>query len=125
MALEIIAEARAGAINGRLFPTFDSVKLGHALQAARPRLPISDWAAHDLRRTVCTHLAMMAVSPVTIGAVVNHVTSTKAGTTLQTYIQYDFDREKREALELWAERLRGILAGDAARVIPLRPAAIR
>jgi integrase len=119
MALELIAEARAGAICGRIFPTFTSVKLGHALQAARPRLPISDWSAHDLRRSVCTHLAMAGVSPVTIGAVVNHVTSTKSGTTLQTYIQYDVSREKRLALEMWSERLQAILAGDSAQIIPM------
>ena len=63
---------------------------------------------------------MMAVSPVTIGAVVNHVTSTKAGTTLQTYIQYDFSREKREALEIWAERLQAIVGGGVAQVIPMK-----
>ena len=120
LALEIIAEARRGAINGRMFPTFNSVKLGHALQAARPRLPVGDWRAHDLRRTVCTHLAMAGVSSVTIGAVCNHLTATKSGTTLQTYIQYDFAREKREALALWADRLRAIVARDVARVIPMQ-----
>jgi integrase len=119
MAIEIIAEARRGAVNGRLFPTFDSVKLGHALQDARPRLPVSDWAAHDLRRTLCTHLAMMAVSPVTIGAVVNHNTATKAGVTLSTYVRYDFAKEKRQALEMWAERLSAIVAGEVATVIPM------
>ena len=96
------------------------MKLGHALQDARPRLPVKDWTAHDLRRTVCTHLAMMAVSPVTIGAVCNHLTATKSSTTLQTYIQYDFAREKRQALELWADRLQAIVAGGHAQVIPMQ-----
>lgn len=120
LALELIAEARGGAIAGRLFPSWDSVKLGHALQDARSRLPVAEFTAHDLRRTLCTHLAMMGVSPVTIGAVANHLTATKSSTTLQTYIAYDWSREKREALELWADRLSAIVAGDAARIIPMR-----
>ena len=75
-----------------------------------------------MRRTVCTNLAVMGVSPVTIGAVVNHLTSTKATTTLQTYIAYNWTREMREALQLWADRLQAILAGDSAQIIPLRAA---
>jgi integrase len=121
MALDLIAAARRGAINGRLFPTFDSVKLGHALQDARPRLPVKDWTAHDLRRSVATHLAMMAVSPITIGAVLNHSMVTKGGVTMGHYVRYDYAREKSEALELWAERLAAIIRGDTvADVIPMR-----
>jgi integrase len=120
MALEIIAEARRGGINGRLFPTFDSVKLGHHLADKRPRLPVSDWTAHDLRRTVCTHLAMMGVAPVTIGAVCNHLVATKNTVTLSTYVQYDYAREKRDALELWANRLEAIVGGGGAKIVPLR-----
>ena len=56
---------------------------------------------------------MLGVSPLIIGACVNHRTQTKTGVTLSTYVKYDFGREKREALELWANRLEGIVAGGA------------
>ena len=61
----------------------------------------------------------MGVSPLVIGAVVNHRSQTKSGVTLGTYVRYDYAKEKREALELWAERLSAIVAGDVARIIPM------
>jgi integrase len=120
MALDLIAEARRHAIGDRLFPGLNSMKVGQQLIRHRDRLPVSDWTAHDLRRTVCTQLATMGVSPLVIGAVVNHRTQTRSGVTLATYVRYDYAREKREALDLWADRLRAIVAGDAARVIPIQ-----
>jgi integrase len=116
LALDLIAETRRSAIDGRLF-RLDTQRLGNLLNQRRGSLPIRDWTAHDLRRSVCTHLAMLGVSPLVIGACVNHRTQTKSGVTLSTYVQYDFAREKREALDTWANRLAGIIGGDAAKVI--------
>jgi integrase len=121
MALDLIREARRTAINGRLFPGLNSMKVGQQLIRYRDRLPVSDWAAHDLRRTVCTHLAKMGFSPLIIGSVVNHRQVTKQGVTLGVYVQYDYAREKREALDAWAERLAAIVRGGlVAEVIPMR-----
>jgi hypothetical protein len=37
------------------------------------------------------------------------------------YSQYTYDREKREALDLWAARLAAIVGDDAtAKIVPLR-----
>jgi integrase len=121
MALERIAEARARlAINGRLIPRSPGA-IAQALHYMRDRLPIADFTAHDLRRTMCTHLAKMGVNPLVIGACVNHRQVTKRGVTLGVYIQYDFAKEKREALGAWAERLCAIIGGGgAAKVIPMR-----
>jgi integrase len=121
MALSIIKEARATAVLGRLFPGLNSVKVGQQVIRYRDRLPVSDWAAHDLRRSVCTHLAKMGVPVLHIGAVANHRQVTKAGVTLSHYVQHDYAKEKREALELWADRLSAIVAGTAPKVIPMRP----
>ena len=119
MALDLITDARRTAIGDRLFPGVNSMKVGQQLIRHRDRLPVSDFTAHDLRRSVCTHMAKMGISPLVIGAVVNHRGTTKSTVTNKTYIQYDFAREKREALEMWAERLSAIVAGDVARVIPM------
>jgi integrase len=110
MALELIAEARSTAINGRLISR-SSEAVAQALLYKIDRLPVTGWTAHDLRRSVCTHLAKMGVPPLYIGAVVNHRQVTKAGVTLGVYVQYDYAKEKREALELWADRLAAILDG--------------
>jgi len=119
MALELIGEATPKAINGRLIGRSGD-HIAQALLYRLDKLPVKDWTAHDLRRTVCTHLAKMGVSPLIIGSVVNHRQVTKRGVTLGTYVQHDYAREKREALEMWAYRLSAIVSGDAAKIIPLR-----
>ena len=119
MALELIAEAPAKAINGRIISR-SSEAIAQALLYKRNRLPVAEFTAHDLRRTVCSHLAEMGFSPIVIGAVVNHRQVTKHGVTLGVYVQYDYAKEKREALDAWAERLAAIVRGDViAEVIPL------
>lgn len=80
---------------------------------------VGPWTAHDLRRTAATHMEELGISPFIIGHVLNHVSATKASITSRVYARYDYMREKREALDLWAGRLIGILA-DAAEVVTLR-----
>jgi integrase len=75
---------------------------------------LSRWTAHDLRRTALTKMAELGVAPIVLGHVANHRTTTKAGITLGVYVQHAYEREKREALELWANRLQGIISGGAA-----------
>ena len=118
MALDLIAQTK---MQGRLFdrtPEAVAEMLAYHLH----KLPVQGWRAHDLRRTVCTHLAMLGYQPLIIGAVVNHTAVVKSGVTSQVYIKYDYAAEKRQALDAWAERLSAIVSGDAAKVIPLRQA---
>lgn len=72
---------------------------------------IAPWTCHDLRRTAATHMEEIGISPFVIGHVLNHVSATKASITSRVYARYTYDKEKREALELWADRLNGIIAG--------------
>ena len=71
------------------------------------------WTAHDLRRTALTKMAELGVAPIVLGHIANHRTTTKAGVTLGVYVQHQYEREKRDALELWADRLQGIISGGA------------
>jgi hypothetical protein len=66
-------------------------------------------------------MVRLGVSLLIVGHVVNHRGTTKAGMTLAVYVQYSFDKEKREALDMWADRLSAIVAGTAPKVIPMRP----
>ncbi|HET7448066.1 MAG TPA: site-specific integrase, partial [Methyloceanibacter sp.] len=77
--------------------------IGHAQE----RFEIEHWTAHDLRRTVVTQMARLGVAPIVLGHVINHRSVTKAGVTLSVYSHYGYEREKREALELWAAHLEG------------------
>ena len=77
------------------------------------------WTAHDLRRTALTKMAELGIPPIVLGHVANHRTTTKAGITLGVYVQHAYEREKREALELWADRLQGIISGSG-KVVAMR-----
>lgn len=87
---------------------------------------VAPWTCHDLRRTMATHMEGMGISPFVIGCVLNHISATKATITSSVYTQYDYMKEKREALDLWADRLAGLVDVehvDMAEVVPFkRPA---
>jgi integrase len=119
---------------GREVPTFvfpapgarsslDNRAIAHALRRARDEkgkvLGLTQWTAHDLRRTAATHMEELGISPFVIGHVLNHVSATRASITTRVYARYTYDREKREALNLWADRLNGII-GSGANIIALR-----
>lgn len=80
---------------------------------------IVPWTAHDLRRSAATHMEELGISPFVVGHVLNHVSMTKASITSKVYARYDYLAEKRAALDLWADRLQGIVLGGAADVISL------
>jgi integrase len=109
-----------------LFPNDDGEGslLAHAvaktITRAQERFGLDHWTAHDLRRSAVTHMAELGVSPIVLGHVINHRSVTRAGTTLSVYQQYDYAKEKRHALELWAERLTAIVGEGAAKVLPMR-----
>jgi hypothetical protein len=66
-------------------------------------------------------MARLGIAPIVLGHVANHRTTTRAGVTLAVYSHYTYDKEKRAALDLWADRLAGIVsAEDVVAVLPLR-----
>jgi integrase len=97
MALDII---------GPIGPSTKNVS--NAIYEAQSRIGLDQWTAHDLRRSALTHMAQLGVSPIILGHIANHRTTTKAGITLGVYVHHQYEREKREALELWANRLQHI-----------------
>ncbi len=93
--------------------------VAHTIRLAQERFGLERWTAHDLRRTVVTQMAKLGIAPIVIANVVNHRSVSKAGVTFAVYAQYDYAKEKREALDLWGDRLAGIV-GDGAKVLPMR-----
>jgi integrase len=110
--------------DGSLPPHAVARTIGRAHETAedRPlgRFGIPHWTAHDLRRTVLTNFARLGIAPVVAGAVANHLSVTKATITLSVYTQYTYEAEKRDALDLWADRLDAIVKGQGAKVVPLQ-----
>ena len=121
LAVRIIREAKslAGASKW-LFPSprgdgpIDYYAPAKALERARDVLGLEDVRVHDLRRTAATRMAECGVNPYTISLVLNHVSARRGTITGKVYNQYSYDREKREALERWGERLESI---ESARVL--------
>ncbi|MER9593277.1 tyrosine-type recombinase/integrase [Mesorhizobium australicum] len=81
-------------------------------------LGVEPWTSHDLRRSAATHMEELGISPFIIGHVLNHVSATKASITSRVYARYEYMKEKREALELWADRVARIVS-NSAEIVPL------
>ena len=66
-------------------------------------------------------MAELGIDDRTISRVLNHTVAGQHAITGGTYVQYNYDKEKREALNAWAAHLERIIAGqDAAHnVVPL------
>jgi integrase len=118
LAIELIGNADSE----QVFPnsTCDpSHAVSRIIYRAQHRFGIPHWTVHDLRRSALTGMAKLGVAPIILGHIANHRTTTKAGMTLGVYVHHAYEKEKREALELWADRLQGIIAGGAE-VVPMR-----
>ena len=93
-------------------------------QAVRKRLQLFDerWTPHDLRRTVATGMADIGVLPHVIEATLNPISGFRSGVA-GTYNRNAYDREKRQAFDMWAAHVEAIIAGEASTVVPLRAGA--
>ena len=79
------------------------------------------WTPHDIRRSVATHMAELGVQPHIVEAVLNHASGHKGGVA-GIYNRATYDREKREALNLWAEHVTALVDGRKAVVVPMKRA---
>jgi integrase len=125
LALDIINDALADAGEGVfVFPSGDGplppMAVAKTIGRAQGRIGIAQWSAHDLRRTVLTAMAALGVAPMILGHVANHRTLTKGSVTFLHYVRHGYENEKRQALELWADRLQAIVSGGAAAVVPMQ-----
>lgn len=68
---------------------------------------IPAWRLHDIRRTVATRIAEMSTLPHVVEAVLNHISGHKAGVA-GIYNRASYAKEKREALDRWADYLLGL-----------------
>jgi integrase len=79
-----------------------------AKESIDARIALAHWTPHDLRRTVATRMAELGVQPHVIEAVLNHVSGHKGGVA-GIYNRATYDKEKREALNLWAEHVTALV----------------
>lgn len=76
---------------------------------------VVDVRGHDLRRTAATKMAEAGIPQHDISRVLNHIAGGPRAT--QVYQRYEFDKEKRIALETWDRVLMGILAEKASEAV--------
>jgi integrase len=97
------------------------------------------WTPHDLRRTFATYVggglpeglearlspqdkklaAGLGIPPHVIEAALNHTSGHKGGVA-GTYNRSTYSSEKRQALDLWADRLMAIVEGRDSNITPIR-----
>ena len=87
-----------------------------AMERTRTKLGIADITVHDLRRTVGSYLTQFGVPKDVRQRVFNHGGVRLGGVTDSVYGWYDYDAEKRAALELWADALSCIITGSKAAI---------
>jgi integrase len=76
-------------------------------EAPRPRLPVTHWSPHDLRRTVRTQLAVMGCPGEIAEAVLGHMLSGIVG----VYNRHQYDEERLEWLTRLDARLEELARG--------------
>jgi integrase len=79
--------------------------------------PLRDWRLHDLRRTCATGLQKLGVRLEVTEAVLGHVSGSRAG-IVGVYQRHRYEAEKRQALDLWARHLLGLLESHEGVVLP-------
>jgi integrase len=76
---------------------------------------IPDWRFHDLRRTMRTNLSTLGVSVFVSELVIGH----RQKGVHAVYDVHRYEHEKRQALELWAAKLRSIVDPQPNNVVEL------
>jgi integrase len=117
--------AKPAAVDDKIKLRVDAKMLGALRALARmrgeddpARVRLQPWVNHDLRRTVRTQMSRLRIDHDVKEAVLAHAKPGLVG----TYDVYDLADEKREALELWAKRVREIVSPAPDNVVKLQPA---
>jgi len=77
---------------------------------------------HDIRRTVATRMADIGVLPHIIEAVLNHYSGHKAGVA-GVYNRSAYERDVRNALAMWEDRIRTLVEGGEQKILSFKPLA--
>jgi integrase len=88
--------------------TSNGLKPIAAFSKAKNRIPLENWTWHDIRRSMRTGLSALPIPDNVRELVIGHA---QRGLH-KIYDRRRYEKEKREALTLWADRLLSIVAGD-------------
>ena len=119
MAVEIL-EQLSEWTTGYVFESFiqPGQPIGHPQKSAE-RIRIQsgiDFNAHSLRTTFATRQAGLATPPQVLSKLLNHKKSGAGSDITALYNRYDYDEEKRLAMQKWSRELHRILTGEPAKI---------
>jgi integrase len=103
-------------VGSKVKPRLDQAMLAKAREELGESAAIAPWRIHDLRRTAATGMAGIGISPHVIEASLNHISGAKSGVA-GTYNREQYAKEKREALEHWADHIERIVTGAEGKVV--------
>lgn len=79
----------------------------------REHVEIRPWTVHDIRRTVATGMQSLGVKLEVTEEVLNHKTGSRTAIA-RRYQVYEYEAEKRAALETWERHLLALVSGQSA-----------
>ena len=113
LALELLVELKALAGDSPWLapsPRGDKPVTDRALTRAisnhREAFGIPSFTPHDLRRTAVSMMTSMGIARLVVKKILNHV----EGDVTAVYDRHSYDKEKREALEKWADKLQEVIS---------------
>ncbi len=115
LALQLLEQIKQLSIDSQwLFPSprhdkpITGPSIDHAVRRSLEAFKeVKPFTPHDLRRTAASHMTAMQISRLVASKLLNHVESSVTA----VYDRHTYDSEKQQALELWEEKLRGIING--------------
>jgi integrase len=123
VAMNILRKLKSLTGNSRwLFPSprvgqhIAETSVDHAVRVNAEHFEIDHFTPHDLRRTAASMMTASGIQRLTVSKVLNHV---ETGVT-SIYDRHSYDKEKRQALELWGRKLESIITGKkSAKIVEL------
>ena len=79
-----------------------------------------EWILHDLRRTATSGMARLGIAPHVVDKILNHTAGTIRGVAA-IYNRYQFEPERKAALEAWARFVESLVRPSPSNVVGPRP----
>ncbi len=122
MALQIIEEIRP--ITGETDYIFCSPRKENqaigSIKGSKEKIQdessVTDFRPHDLRRTVATYMAKLAVDRTVLGKILNHKGLSGDSQVTAIYDRHSYMKEKRQALNRWSHKLLQIIESQEANI---------
>lgn len=134
LALKILAEAKQASKGSRwVFPSpvgtnrkgdhktpglhpLTGPAVDHAVRRTLKTFGIEHFTPHDLRRTAASQITGIGIPRLTVKKILNHADSEITA----IYDRHSYDSEKQRAMLAWDGKLRSIIKGGKAKILPIQ-----